>query len=214
MRTAILTDFISHDPAYSLCSVVANQAKMLAGEDLTLYVRKGFDPTEASKVYGRGRVGTLGGVGVFDPGETGSNVVNVTPDSEAEIASLEAQFEEHLADKDVVLTHDLIYQPNMWKYHVAARRFAPKHPNVRWLHWVHSSTDLGTAVQTGRFASELRGRFPNSHLVAMHEEEINRKGGMFGPIRPAFNTVAATCTTGPVCRSPVSRTSARGTKSG
>jgi hypothetical protein len=34
MRTAILTDFVSHDPAYSLCGVVANQVKMLEPKEV------------------------------------------------------------------------------------------------------------------------------------------------------------------------------------
>jgi glycosyltransferase involved in cell wall biosynthesis len=176
MRTAILTDFISHDPAYSLCSVVANQLKMLADEDVTLFVRKGFNIKDTPEGY----LGPTQKLVVLDPGKTGSNTVEVTAESEAEIVALEHQLEEHLADIDVVLTHDLIYQANMWKYHVAARRYATKQSKKRWLHWVHSSTDLGTARQTGRFANELAGRFPNSRLVAMHEEEVNRKGGMFG----------------------------------
>lgn len=177
MPTAILTDFISHDPAYSLCSVVANQVKMLAGQgDLTVFVRKGFPPTDASKVYGL----DYGQIVVLDPGETGSNVVNVTDQSDAEIQSLYEQLEEHLRSGSVVLTHDLIYQPNMWKYHVAARRFADAYPETRWMHWVHSATDLGVARQMGRFGQEVMGPFPHSWLVAMHEEEIKRKGTMFG----------------------------------
>lgn len=172
MVTAILTDFISHDPAYSLCSVVANQVKMLANEDLTVFVRQGFKIEDAPPYGPR--------VVILDPGKTGSNTVEVTAESEAEIASLVEQFERHLACVDVVLTHDLIYQANMWKYHVAARRFALTHPAVKWLHWVHSATDLATAAKTGKYENELRQRFPNSWLVAMHEEEINRKGGRFG----------------------------------
>lgn len=176
MGTAILTDFISHDPAYSLCAVVANQVKMLAGQgELTLFVRKGFDLTEAMEAYSG-----VDHVIVLDPGETGSNVVNVTDQSDAEIQSLREQLELHLPPDTVVLTHDLIYQPNMWKYHVAARRFANDHPETRWLHWVHSSTDLGVARQMGRFSLEIGGHFPNSWLVAMHPEEIKRKGNMFG----------------------------------
>jgi glycosyltransferase involved in cell wall biosynthesis len=172
MRTAILTDFVSHDPAYSLCGVVANQVKMLEGEDLTVFVRKGWNLEDCSPYGPR--------VVMLDPGKTGSNTVEVTPRSEEEITQLETQFIAHLAGIDVVLTHDLIYQANMWKYHVAARRYAAKHPKLRWLHWVHSSTDLGVARQTGVYQRELQGRFPNSQIVAMHEEEINRKGGMFG----------------------------------
>lgn len=172
MKTAILTDFVSHDPAYSLCGVVANQAKMLAGEDLTVFVRQGFRIEDAAPYGPR--------VVILDPGKTGSNTVDVTPDSEREIDSLVEQFDRHLAGIDVVLTHDLIYQANMWKYHVAARRYAGRHPETRWLHWVHSSTDLGTSKQTGKYAAELKGPFPNARLVAMHKEEINRKGGMYG----------------------------------
>lgn len=176
MRTAILTDFISHDPAYSLCSVVANQVKMLAGKgELTIFVRKGFSVVDAVEAYPG-----VDHVVVLDPGETGSNVVNITEQSDAESASLHEQLEHFLRPDTVVLTHDLIYQPNMWKYHVAARRFAEAHPETRWLHWVHSATDLGVAKQVGRFANEIAGPFPNSWLVAMHAEEIKRKGGMFG----------------------------------
>ena len=172
MRTAILTDFISHDPAYSLCAVVANQVKMLDGEDLTVFVRAGFK-LEDNCPYGPRVV-------MLDPGRTGSNTVDVTPECEAEIDSLHEQLERHLRDIDVVLTHDLVYQANMWKYHVAARRFALTHPEVKWLHWVHSATNLATASKTGKYRTELTGKFPNSHLVAMHEEEINRKASMLG----------------------------------
>jgi len=173
MKAAILTDFGSHDAAYSLCGVVANQVKMLRDDnDLTVFVRG--NPKDFEKVYERARVVQL------DPGEIGNNVVNVTAKSEEEIAHLHAQFETNFADIDVVLTHDLIYQPNMWKYHVAARRFAVKHPKTKWLHWIHSATNLGTINAAGRFKQELTNRFPHSWLVAMNDEEINRKAGPLG----------------------------------
>lgn len=173
MRTAILTDFISHDPAYSLCGVVANQVKMISPtHDLKIFVRKGWAPEPHP--YGETPVTIL------DPGTSGSNDVVVDENSEREISELYEQFRIHFADLDVILTHDLIYQANMWKYHVAARRYAQVRPELRWIHWVHSSTDLGTAAATGRYENEIRGPFPNSKLVAMHNEEINRKGGLYG----------------------------------
>jgi glycosyltransferase involved in cell wall biosynthesis len=177
MKAAILTDFVSHDPAYSLCTVVGNQVKMLAGkvDELTLFVRQGYDPMQAALDYpGVNRIVVL------DPGQTGSNTVEVTDRSEQEITQLETQFIAHFSGLDVVLTHDLIYQANMWKYHVALRRYIAKHDRPKFLHWVHSSTDLGTAKQTGKYQGELQGRMPHSRLVAMHPEEINRKGAMFG----------------------------------
>jgi len=167
-KTAILTDFINFDPAYSLCGVVANQCKMLP--NAKLIVRSGFGgewPTDNEIIE-------------VDPGEIGNNVVNITKDSKSEIENLVGQLKLAFQDVDVILTHDLIYQPNLWKYHVAARYVAKTDHKLKWLHWVHSSTDLGTIEQMGKFKEECQGPFFNSKLVAMHNEEINRKGSLYG----------------------------------
>ncbi|GAG94481.1 unnamed protein product, partial [marine sediment metagenome] len=156
-------------PAYSLCGVVANQVKMI--DDVRVIVRG--ENAEMKHAYGDDLL-------VLDPGEIGSNVVNVTDKSGEEIDSLLGQMKLALDGHQVVITHDLIYQPNMWKYHVAARRLARERSDLKWLHWVHSATDMGTAQQTKQFATELVGKFPNSRLVVFHNEELNRKGGIFG----------------------------------
>jgi glycosyltransferase involved in cell wall biosynthesis len=173
MKAAILTDFVSHDDAYSLCNVVANQVKMLTrnGHECKVLVRKGFP--EEQQYEGAETV-------VLDHGETGSNEVKVTDRSASEIDALERQLGEALLDCSVVLTHDLIYQANLWKANVAARRVGKNIPSLRWLHWVHSSTNLKTAEKAGRFRKELEEPFPNSKLVAMHVEEVMRKGHLYG----------------------------------
>lgn len=169
----ILTDFISHDPAYSLCGVVANQVKMLIGleQKVKVLVRPGFLDIHA---YPGAQIQ------VIDPGEPGDNTVRVGVHSAEEIDSLTAQLLDALGDTTVCLTHDLLYQPNLWKYHVATRRVTKQLPNLRWLHWIHSTTPLNTAEKTAQFQWELNGRFPNSRMVAFHREEINRKGAMYG----------------------------------
>lgn len=172
MNIGILTDFISHDPAYSLCGVVLNQLKMLYGQNVTIFVRA--DPNNFVDAYGDYAESIV----ELDPGETGSNKVTVTDKSEQEIESLVRQMDENFNEIDVMLTHDLIYQANMWKYHVAARRYAIN-SDMKWLHWVHSSTDWNVAGKTKQFRKELKGRMPNSKLIAMHNEEINRKGGLY-----------------------------------
>jgi len=175
MRAAILTDFANHDAAYSLCGVVANQTKMLVGNGVLtkVLVREGFPESDAGAYHGAEVV-------QLDPGETGTNTVEVTDKSGAEIEHLTNQMRDALADANVVLAHDVIYQPNQWKHHVAARRLAKERPDLRWVHWVHSVTGMNVAAQTGAFAPELEGKFPNSVLVAFHDEEINRKGAMYG----------------------------------
>ena len=167
---AILTDFIGHDPAYSLCGVVANQVKML--------VKNGYKPTVIVKEGFKDDYPGCEMVSV-DPGRT-SNSVKVDEECEDEIHVLERQLRAILGDIDVVLTHDLIYQAAMWKYHVACRRIAKELPNIKWLHWVHSSTSMNTANQTGIYKEELKGKFPNSTLVVFHAEEMVRKAGSFG----------------------------------
>ena len=168
-RVAILTDFVSHDPAYSLCGVVANQVKMLVknGYKPTVIVKEGF-----KDVYPDCEVVSV------DPGRT-SNSVKVDDDCSPEIQSLELQLFDILKDIDVILTHDLIYQASMWKYHVACRRIAKDLPNLKWLHWVHSASPMNTANQTGIYKEELKGKFPNSTIVVFHAEEMVRKAGAF-----------------------------------
>ena len=170
-KVAILTDFVSHDPAYSLCGVVANQVKMLVGNGYkpTVIVKEGF---KGEDVYLDCEVVSV------DPGRT-SNSVKVDDDCEYEIHILERQLRAILGDIDVVLTHDLIYQAAMWKYHVACRRIA-KELSIKWLHWVHSSTSMNTANQIGIYKEELKGKFPNSTIVVFHAEEMIRKAGTFG----------------------------------
>jgi glycosyltransferase involved in cell wall biosynthesis len=174
-RVCVLTDFLNYDPGYSLCHVVRNQVKMLVrnGYKPRLIVRKGFQDKHKADYPGAEVV-------AVDPGETGDNRVTVTTDSPADIERLHDQLRIALDGHDVCLTHDLIYQPNMWKHHVAARRLALERPELRWLHWVHSATDLGAARKTRQFRQELRGPFPHSRLVAMHPEEVQRKGNLFG----------------------------------
>lgn len=189
-RVAILTDFVNYDPAYSLCQVVRCQLKMLrrAGYEARLIVRQGFnDVQEVPLILGNGYQ-LWGGqlselcedIVPLDHGQPADNTVRVTPHSEMAIVSLVDQLGDALRDVDVVLTHDLIYQPAQWLCHVASRRYAAQHPETRWLHWVHSATALNTADRTGVYRDELRGAFPNSRLVVMHGEELSRKAGAFG----------------------------------
>lgn len=174
MKTiAILTDFCVHEQAYSLWIVSLSQMQMItdAGLACKLIVRQGFNADACPP-----------GVEVVevDPGPIGNNVVEVTDRSAEEIAHLQGQLETILADVSVVLSHDLIYAANLWKYHIACRRIAKERTDLHWYHWVHSATDLGVAAQTKEFRHELTGRFPRSTLIVMHEEEAIRKRASFG----------------------------------
>ena len=193
-RVAILTDFINHDPAYSLCSVVANQTKMLAmdGYPTTVIVRPEFEQWVKQQVPVPVGVGATAlqtrdnpygdaEIVAIDPGRTGSNTVEVGDFSGAEIVELTRQLKAALADIDVCLTHDLVFQPNQWKYHIAARRVARELPSLKWLHWVHSNpANFDVLDQVGEFREEIEPPFPNGQLVVMHVEERQRKAAICG----------------------------------
>lgn len=173
MKACVLTDFVRHDEAYSLCRVVQNQVRMISdigGYAVRLIVNEKFNQNEA---YPGAEI-----VGV-NPGETGSNTVEVTPESGQEIEHLTNQMRDALSGVGVVLTHDLLFQANQWKYHVACRRIARERPDIRWLHWVHSIGAM-QEQQLGPFEREIQGPFPNSKLVVMHVEERMRKMATFG----------------------------------
>lgn len=172
---AVLTDFVSHDPAYSLCGVVLAQAKMLhaGGLPYRVIVRKGW--REPGDLYPG-----VQAVPVLDHGpDVGSNAVRITERSAEDVARLTVQLYQALQGVDVVLTHDLIYQPNAWLLHVAARRVAKKRSDLAWLHWVHSATNMGVSEQLGPFRQEVRPPWPNAKLVVMHDEELQRKSTLY-----------------------------------
>jgi len=175
-RVCVLSDFSNYDPAYSLCRVVQSQITMLAcgGYKPRLLVRKGFQYDRHAADYEGAEIVEL------DPGEIGGNVVNLTDKTGEEIGRLSAQMLGALKDFDVVMSHDMIYQPNMFKYEIAGRRVAAVRPDLKWLHWVHSATKMGVHNKMGQFKKEVQGQFPNSRLVAMHTEEVMRKGALFG----------------------------------
>jgi glycosyltransferase involved in cell wall biosynthesis len=179
-KVAIVTDFVNFDNAYSLCRVVRDQGKMLhrAGYQYKLLVREHFNDNDAKHYPGAEVV-------KIESGRFGKNRVEViSQQSEKEIDIIEEQMGNALSNVNVVLTHDLIYQPDMWKHHIAARRIAKKRPDMRWLHWVHSATNMGTPDRVMQLdktlGQELVGQFPYSYLVAMHAEEIERKRQLYG----------------------------------
>lgn len=173
MKIAILTDLLNYDPAYSISTAVKNQLLMLQmrGYDPVLFVKEGYD--DSFRQYGSPRTIQIN-QGKCD------NVVRLDNDTEAEIEHIYNELTNTIQGFDAVICHDLIYQPAQWKMHVAARRFAIENPDTKWLHFVHSATNMNTASQTGHYQKELIGKFPHSVLAVFHTEERIRKAGLYG----------------------------------
>ncbi|MFA5013937.1 MAG: glycosyltransferase [Actinomycetota bacterium] len=180
---AILTSFTSHDGSYSLCGVVANQIRMLVagGYEPVVIVKAGFrreDVYELPQVKLR-----------YIPVVPCSNYINEAVDAtfKDDVEKLKVALVENLKDVDVVLTHDLIYQPESLKLNFAARKAIDEDEHIkkiRWLHWVHSATSpytLGKELKQGdAYFDVIATRFPNSFVIFPNSYSIPRVARNFG----------------------------------
>ena len=150
-RVAVLTDLLGYDEAYSVAQGARNNVRMLtrAGYAPTLLMRRGRTARPRREDF------------------AGARIVEVAENSEDVVRLIQRQFEQALAGAELVFTHDLIFQANLWEARVAYRRLAEKRPGLRWLHWVHSLGQHYSIEQTGLFAAELEGPPPNAKIVAL-----------------------------------------------
>ena len=166
MKIAIFTTFLGFDEAYSLCSVVADQ--------ITMFKRAGYDPIV---IVGKG----FKKVGVFEDVET-REMPSVQLDNEGrlkdgyleEIEMMTESLRKIFNDIDVVLAHDIIYQPAHLIHNVAARKIAEERPNMRWLHWIHSATSPSVLCNRVDIKKVIGEKFPNAWICYPNEGDRGR----------------------------------------
>lgn len=177
-KVGIITTFTSHDNAYSLCNVTEDQVKMLlmAGIKPVVFVQESGwwkDKKNVNKtVYKDVEIRFL-------PPVACHNEVKLDESFNADIEKLTVALREGLKDLDVVLTHDVIYQPAAMKHNVAARKVASEYPNIKWLHWIHSATSpytLTTEVKIFQdaYIQNITQKFPNSKYVFFNHLSVPR----------------------------------------
>lgn len=167
-KVGILTTFCSFDRAYSLCGVVADQIKM--------FLANGYKPivivTEAFKddeVYPFSEV-ELRKIPVIFCSNEGQLPDNWKEDAE----KLKNSLREILKDIDVVIAHDICYQPAHLIHNIVCRELALEFPNIRWLHWIHSATSHSILCNKAEVRDKICQRFPNSFLVYPNAYDIPR----------------------------------------
>lgn len=160
-QVTILTEFYTHDEAYSLCGVISEQLEMLKDYKPILVVDEAF-PKEGTPwhEFEMRRI----------PGVPRGNVIKKTDRWDEDIEVLRIGIEAALHDADVVISHDAIYQPSMILHHLAMRKVAAANPHIRWLHWIHSATPAFAK----QHAELVKGRFPNSKIVFPNEYDRAR----------------------------------------
>lgn len=163
-KVVILTSFSDFQAAYSLNIVVQTQIKMLLlnGYEPTVILHESAEP---EGIYAHPGVKTE-----FIPNVACHNEVKKDETFDQDVDDMEKKLFEILKDKDVVLTHDIIYQPACLKHNFASRRVAKKLPNLKWLHWIHSATSPQLLTQLkpifqDEYINLIQTPFPNSLYI-------------------------------------------------
>lgn len=163
-KVVILTSFSDFQKAYSLNIIVQTQIKMLLLNDYepTVIVHDTFEP-EGIYAHPHVKIEKI-------PNVPCHNEVKKDETFDEDVKAIEGRLREILKDKDIVLTHDVIYQPACLKHNLASRKVAKDLPNIRWLHWIHSATSpslLNAVIPI--FADEyinlIKAPFPNSFYI-------------------------------------------------
>jgi hypothetical protein len=162
MNIAVLTDFYEFDPAYSLCQVVDEQLRMIPGKKV-LILDQAFP--QSGTVWHRDDVEIR-----RIPGVPRSNEIKRDPTWDDDIEKLRVGIEKAIEGIDVVITEDMIFQPAQIKAHCAAVIVANAHPNIKWLHRIHSATS-SFARQHKNY---VKGTFPNYRIIFPNAYDIPR----------------------------------------
>jgi hypothetical protein len=172
-KVAILTTFSSYSEAYSLNRVVMNQIRMLVdhGYKPVVIVGQHFLPVQDYEDPNV-EIRRIPDVPVF-------NEVKMDATFDQDVGALEREMSAALEGVDVVLTHDVIYQPAAVKHLVAAKRIAKRRPELRWMHWIHSATSPYTLRElrplfVDEYANIIREKFPNSFYIFFNHYSIFR----------------------------------------
>lgn len=176
MKIAILTTFYEADCAYSLVNVVEDQIRMFVEHDykIKLIVDEQFKSpggywSHPNVNYGRTpRVENRSNEGVLND--------NWKEDAKRFYESLKKELEGY----QICIAHDVILQPAHLIHNLASRKLAKERPDLRWLHWSHSSTAPQIRCSVAEASELIKGPFPNSFMCYPNEWDRKRVAINYG----------------------------------
>jgi len=102
---------------------------------------------------------------------------NVT-NFEKQVKYLEEGLESKLAEYKIIITHDIVFQSWFITHNQAIRNIAERHPEIKWIHWLHSGPSARPTNLT--YPSTLRFEpFPNSVFVSPNESMTAKFAEMY-----------------------------------
>jgi len=173
-KVAVVTDFYSVDPAYSLTNVVADQLNML--------LRHGYSPILLADEFFQCDQRPWNQVPLFKlPSIPRSNRLELPKKWEDHLAKMTESMREGLAPAEVAISHDLIYQPAQILYHMAARAVTQeRNGSLHWLHWVHSATPPAVLNSQDIYLQAVKTKFPHAFVVFPNQYSRPRVAKNFG----------------------------------
>jgi glycosyltransferase involved in cell wall biosynthesis len=196
-KVAIFTTFDGVQEAYSLNIVTQMQLKMLImhGYKPIFIATRGFKAPEGSW-YAHQDVEIRSYTPVAK-----ANSTEGYKDADAflkDVETMAGELETALQDVDVVITHEVIYQPDALKHRMAAVKVAMKKPEIVWLNWVHSATSPALLANVfkreGKFIKEdyvkiTETSFLNGLVVYPNSYDVPRVAKIFGVNEPDVKVV-------------------------
>jgi len=170
-RVAVLTDFFEADPTYSLNIIAEEQIGMLA--------RAGYSPVGIAQTDFEPKRAWCDAEMRHIPRMPHHNQIKFVDDFDERVEEVQTTLDEALDGVDVVLTHDLIYQPAELILNFASRRWAREHPDVVWLNWVHSFTPSAVWTHPDPRLREVQVHWPRSFVVYPNRWSVERVARAF-----------------------------------
>jgi len=169
MKTVtLLTDFYEPDSTYSLNIIAEAQLSMLRESgryNVVAVVDENFKPE---------RVWCDVELRYIPPPKERKNHIEFYPQLDDDIVKTHRALVEVLADADVIITHDLIYQSAMMPLNYAARLWQEKNPTPVWLNWVHSATPSPIWTTRDAKLEPLQCHMPNSKICYPNAWDVPR----------------------------------------
>ena len=174
-KICIFTTFYMVDPAYSLCNVVEDQIKMLVSHDYKIKVLVDEEFKNPGGIWAHPNV-TYG----ICPKVQRDNDGILKGGWQEEVEKMHQSLKKELEGYKVVIAHDVILQPAHLVHNIASRRLILDRPDLRWLHWCHSSTAPQVRCSDETARKIIQQKFPNSFMCYPNDWDRKRVALNYG----------------------------------
>jgi len=190
-RVAVFTALADLPRSYGLVPVILNQLEQLVknGWKVDLFTQSVFtDKHPDAKLIPKGVTvrPDIPFVHLYDY-QDGSTVQSNDVDGvgrhevtnfRKQVELLENALDAKLAEYKIIITHDIVFQSWFVTHNQAIRNIAERHPDIKWIHWLHSGPSARPSNLT--YPSTLRySPFPNSVFVSPNETMTTKFATMY-----------------------------------